>query len=70
MKTAQEKGFTIPVKRRIEQGRYVAAYAKTLEPDRNGQIQVCYPEGKRSSWNQKSCIHEPQGFKKREPSIH
>lgn len=58
-----EKGFTIPVKRRIGQGRYQKGFARSLEPDKNGNISVCYDSGKRSTWRAEVTIHEPKGFK-------
>ena len=61
-KGPHEKGFTIPVKKRIEAGRYRKAWAKSLEPNSNNQIAVCYDSGRRSTWNAESTIHEPAGF--------
>lgn len=61
MKTPQEKGYTIPVKRRKSAGVYAKAYAKSLEPVK-GKIMVCFDSGKRSYWEIENTIHEPAGF--------
>lgn len=60
-KSPQEKGFTIPVKRKIGPGRYQKGFAKSLEPV-NGKIAVCYDSGKRSTWSVQVTIHVPEGF--------
>jgi len=62
-KSPHEKGYNIPVKRRLEPGKYAIAYAKTLTPAQDGKIKVCMPSGKLSRWDEKVTIHEPQGFK-------
>lgn len=60
-KTPSEKGFVIPVKRKLSEGRYQKAYARSLTP-KDGKIQVCFDSGKRSTWSEESTIHEPKGF--------
>lgn len=65
-KSPQELGYNIPVKRRIGDGRYVIAYAKTLDPDKNGNIRVRTPKGTNTTWTAENTIHEPQGFKRKE----
>jgi len=64
MKTPIEKGYSIPVKKQIEKGKYRIAYAKSLTPIK-GKIKICYDSGKTSEWDADKTIHEPLGFKKR-----
>ncbi len=61
-KSPQEKGFIIPVKRRLSNGRYQKGWAKSLEPDERNNIVICYDNGKRSTWSINVTIHEPLGF--------
>ena len=61
-KSNEELGYIIPVKRQLEPGRYVYAYAKSLTPDRRGQIKVRTPSLKSTSWLATSAIHVPEGF--------
>ena len=62
IKSPQEKGYTIPVKRRAGQpGVYKKGYAKSLEPV-NGKIKVCFDDGKTSLWDAENTMHEPLGF--------
>lgn len=61
IKSPQEKGYTIPVKRRKSAGVYSKAYAKSLEPVK-GKIMVCFDNGKKSNWDAENTIHEPAGF--------
>jgi len=61
-KSNEELGYVIPVKRRLEPGRYAFGYAKSLEPDSRGQIKVRTPGFKTTSWLGTSVIHEPKGF--------
>ena len=67
-KTPAELGYHIPVQRKLAEGRYAPAYAKTLEPDKNGNIKVRTDKGRNLSWRAESVIHVPQGFKLREDS--
>ena len=60
-KKPHEKGFTIPVKRKIGTGRYQKAWAKSLTPV-NGKIPVRFDSGRRSTWLEGNTIHEPLGF--------
>ena len=62
-KTLQERGFTIPVMLRIKKGVYKKAWAKTLDPDKNGNIKVCYESGKTSYWNDDKVIRETHNFR-------
>lgn len=39
-KSNKELGYIIPVKKKISEGRYKIAFAKSLEPDKNGNIRV------------------------------
>lgn len=64
-KPPHEKGFVIPVKRRLAKGRYQKAWAKTLKPGTDGRVAVCFDSGCRSSWEKKSVIYEPLGFNPR-----
>jgi hypothetical protein len=63
-KTPQEKGFIIPVKRKLgtNPGRYQKAWAKSLEPNKQNKISVCFDDGRRSTWSVDITIHEPLGF--------
>jgi len=61
-KSNEELGYVIPVKRRLEPGRYAFGYATSLEPDSRGQIKVRTPDLKITSWLGTSVIHEPKGF--------
>lgn len=61
MKTPAERGFSIPVKRRLETGRYQKGWAKSLTPV-NGKVLICFDSGKRSAWSADVTIHEPLGF--------
>lgn len=61
LKTPQEKGFTIPVKRKIGLGRYQKGWAKSLVPI-NGKIKIRFDSGRRSSWAAEITEHEPRGF--------
>ena len=61
IKTPQERGYTIPVKRRKSAGIYAKAYAKSLEPVK-GKIMVCFDSGRKSNWDAENTIHEPRGF--------
>ncbi len=61
-KSNAELGYTIPVKRRLEPGRYVFGYAKSLTPDKNGQIKVRTSDLQSTSWLGTSVIHVPEGF--------
>ena len=49
-KTPQERGFTLPVKRKLATGRYQKAWAKSLVPDEDEKIPVCFDSGRLSSW--------------------
>ncbi len=62
-KSPEEKGYLIPVQRKIAKGKYQKAFAKSLTPNKNGMIRVCYDDGTSSSWTAKNTIHVPQGFK-------
>lgn len=62
-KSNEELGYIIPVMRRLEQGKYTPAFAKTLEPDSRGNIKVRTPNLKTTSWQATSVIHVPEGFK-------
>ena len=62
IKTPQEKGYTIPVKRRAGRpGVYIKGWAKSLTPV-TGKIKVCFDSGKASQWDAENTIHEPRGF--------
>jgi hypothetical protein len=62
-----ELGYTIPVMRQIEHGRYAFAYAKSLVPDKRGQIKVRTSDLKSTSWLGTSVIHVPEGFVRLDP---
>jgi len=64
-KKPQEKDYLIPVKRKINPGVYKSGYVKELKPDKNGNIKVCSPSGKTTTWKFSNTIHEPNGFKER-----
>ena len=68
-KSPSEKGFIIPVKMRICQGKYAKAFAKSFMPDKNGNIKVCYDSGKTSTWKIANTIFVPEGFKRREGQL-
>lgn len=57
-KTNQELGYTTMVLMRLEPGRYKKAYAKSLTPDKNGNIKVRYDSGRTSSWSAKNTLTE------------
>ncbi len=61
-KSNEELGYTIPVMRRLEPGRYVHGYARSLKPDKNGQIKVRTSDLQSTSWLGTSVIHLPEGF--------
>ena len=65
-KSNVELGYIIPVARRIEQGRYAFAYAKSLTPVK-GQIKVRTSDLQVTSWLGTSVIHVPEGFTIYEP---
>jgi hypothetical protein len=55
--------YTIPVKIRIETGRYKYGYVKSLTPDERGNLRIMYgKDGKLSSRAAEGVIHEPLGF--------
>ena len=58
----EELGYIIPVKRRTGAGVYAFGYAKTLEPDKHGQVKVRTKNLRTTSWSIESVIHEPKGF--------
>ena len=59
----EELGYTIPVKRRLEKGKYAFAYAKSLEPDKRGQIKVRTSCLRSTTWLATSVIPVFKGFK-------
>ena len=61
IKSPQERGYLIPVKRFKSAGLYAKAYAKSLEPVK-GKIMVCFDNGKKSNWDAENTIYEPLGF--------
>jgi len=61
-KSNEELGYIIPVKRRLEPGKYVFGYARSLEPDNRGQIKVRTSTMETTSWLGTSVIHVPEGF--------
>ena len=48
--------YKIPVMMRLEKGRYKKAWAKSLTPDRRGNIRVRYESGSFSSWAAEKTI--------------
>ena len=62
-----ELGYTIPVQRRLETGRYVFAYAKSLKPDKRGQIKVRTSTGQSTNWLGTSVIPVLSGFEIKGP---
>lgn len=63
-KSAQELGYIIPVKVRIDVGRYKYGYVKTLEPNKRGNLTIHYAgSGRISERGADTVIHEPKGFK-------
>lgn len=68
-KPPHEKGFTIPVMKSIRPGVYAKGFVKTLDPDKNGNLRVCYDSGKTSTWKADTTIHVPEGFKRREGQL-
>jgi len=66
-KSNAKLGYTIPVKRRLEKGKYAFAWAKSLTPDKRGQIKVRTSDLRSTSWLGTSVIHVPEGFTIYEP---
>lgn len=62
MRTIQEKGYIIPVKRKLSDGVYKKAHARSLEPNIRGNVKVAFDSGKTSEWSHLVTIHEPAGF--------
>lgn len=62
-----ELGYTIPVQRRLETGRYAFAWAKSLTPDKRGQIRVRTSDGQSTSWLGTSAIPVLSGFEIKGP---
>ena len=62
-KTPQQRGYNIPVMLRIRKGVYKKAWARTLDPDKNGNVKVCYESGKVSAWNDDKVIRETHNFR-------
>lgn len=60
--TNEELGYIIPVKRRIENGKFAKAYARSLISDKYGNIRVRFDDGSFSMWSKDSTIHEPLNF--------
>jgi hypothetical protein len=63
-KKPHEKGYTVPVKRRLSEGRYQKGWVKPpfVEEQTDEPITVCYDSGNTSTWLKKNIIHEPLGF--------
>lgn len=54
--------YDIPVKVRVEQGRYKYGHVKTLVPNARGNVRMKYANGKISERSVDSVIPEPRGF--------
>ena len=63
-KLPHEKGYLIPIKRKIATGKYTIGYVKQLISNPNTTITVCLPSGKTTTWSFSKTIHVPQGFKR------
>jgi len=57
--------YNIPVKVRIELGRYKHGHVKTLEPNARGNLRIKYAGGRISERSADSVIPEPAGFEVR-----
>jgi hypothetical protein len=55
---ATQESYNIVVLMRLEPGRYKKAFAKSLIPDKNGNIRVRYASGKFSSWSIDNTLTE------------
>lgn len=55
--------YKIPVKIRLEPGRYRHGHVKKLPSSKGEKVSIRYADGRISSRNGDSIIHEPQGFK-------
>ena len=62
MEKAERLGYTIPVKIKLEPGRFKHGYVKTLTPDSRGNVRIMYGSGRISSRAVETLIHEPAGF--------
>jgi hypothetical protein len=62
-RTLEERGYSIPVKRRLSAGVFKKAHARSLEPNTRGNIVVAFDSGRTSEWSSEITIHEPAGFK-------
>ena len=60
-KSNAELGYSIPVMRKMETGRYAFGYAKSLTPVK-GQIKVRTSDLQSTSWLATSVIEVPEGF--------
>lgn len=59
--------YVIPVKVKLEKGRYKHGYVSTLQPNARGNLRIKYAGGRISERSADSVIHEPAGFNKRFP---
>lgn len=64
-----KRDYRIPVKKKVVPGIYKKAFARSLTPDSNGKISICYPSGKKSKWDSITTLYEKRGFNRREDSI-
>jgi len=54
-KTPQERGYTIPVVRKLAPGRYQKAYANPVTTQA-GKVRVCFDSGRTSQWPEQDAI--------------
>jgi len=54
--------YTVPVKIRLEKGRYRHGYLKKLSCNKGEKVSIMYAGGLISSCSAASIIHVPEGF--------
>lgn len=54
--------YTIPVRIKIEHGRYKYGHVKTLTPNSRGNVRVKYGGGRIAERSADSVEYEPRGF--------
>ena len=57
--------YIIPVKVKLEPGRFKHGHVKTLIPNHRGNLRIKYAGGRISERAADSVIHEPAGFEVR-----
>ena len=57
-----KQDYTVPVKIRLEKGRYRHGYLKKLPCNKEEKVSIMYAGGRISSRSAESIIHVPEGF--------